>query len=146
MASDEPQSREHADGQQRAALPRGGDGTRSPGSAQPQSSHVFYGTSGCLRVTPKSAHSPCQPQVLLQAPGSGLPQVVRTAGWRPPKSGSGKRRGGFPVTTGTHPETRAEWNDGVALRPPLVCTGRVGRVGRWWSHGVGTAFTPCSPV
>ena len=43
--------RRPADGQQRAALRRGGDGTprRVPGSDHPQSSHVLYGTSdGCL--------------------------------------------------------------------------------------------------
>ena len=39
--------RRPADGQQRAALRREGDGTprRVPGSDQPQSSHVLYGTS-----------------------------------------------------------------------------------------------------
>ena len=34
-------------------------------------------------------------------------------------------------------------NEGVTLRPPPVCTGR-GR--RLCTHGVGTAYTPCSPV
>ena len=36
----------------------------------------------------------------------------------------GKTTGGYPATTGTDPETKAEWNNSVALRPPLVCTGR----------------------
>ena len=33
-------------------------------------------------------------------------------------------------------------DDGVSLRPPPVCTGR-GR--RWFTHGVRTAYAPCSP-
>ena len=34
-------------------------------------------------------------------------------------------------------------DEGVTLRPPPVCTGRGGR---WCTHGVGTAYAPCSPV
>ena len=34
-------------------------------------------------------------------------------------------------------------DDRVTLRPPTVCTDRGVR---WFSHGVGTVYTPCSPV
>ena len=47
--------RRPADGQQRAGPPREGDGTprRVPGSDQPQSSHVLYGTSeGFILLVP----------------------------------------------------------------------------------------------
>ena len=45
--------RRPADGQQRAALRREGDGTQSRGSDQPQSSHVLYGTSeGFILLVP----------------------------------------------------------------------------------------------
>ena len=45
--------RRPADGQQRAALPREGDGTQSRGSDQPQSSHVLYGASeGFILLVP----------------------------------------------------------------------------------------------
>ena len=58
---------------------------------------------------------------------------------RPPKSGDQGDDGRCPSDEGNRP--RDSWVDnGVALRPPLVCTGRGGR---WFTHGVGTAYTPC---
>ena len=51
-----------------------------------------------------------------------------------------KVTGGYPATKGTDPETELRGTTGSRYGH-LVCTGR-GR--RWFTHGVGTAYTPCS--
>ena len=99
--------RRPADGQQRAALRREGDGTRSPGSDQPQSSHVLYGASeGSILLVPTRftefhISSPV-PSMSLRAkdhledtkvavfPSLRAPQDDQSgsaADWRSPKSG-----------------------------------------------------------
>ena len=153
--------RRPADGQQRAALRRECDGTRSRGPDQTQSSHVLNGTSGglvlwCLRVTsePTSAH-PCL-SVCLRA--KRPPEDTRwrsSRGTAPHKKSSlaaqrtgGHRRVTTRKTTGDlatrrgagDPERRAEWMTvlrcGHLRSAPVVvevcCT-----------HGVGTAYIPC---
>ena len=68
------------------------------------------------------------------------PAAQRSGGHR--RVATRKTTGGYLATTGTDPETRAEWTT-VSLRPPPVCTGRGGRL---FTHGAGTAYAPCSPV
>ena len=132
-----------------------------PGSDQPKSSHVLCGTSGglvlwCLRVPLKSTSAHQCPRLCLRAkdhlttPDGVLPEVLRpkrrpvrprtvlaaTEEWRP-----GRR---LAVTQRQREPTQWQsWMDNrVALQPPPVCS----RGGRWFTHGVGTANTPCSPV
>ena len=49
---------------------------------------------------------------------------------------------GYPATKGTDPETELSGTKGSPYGR-LVCTGRGGR---WFTHGVGYAYTPCSLV
>ena len=114
--------RRPADGQQRAALRREGDGTRSQGLISPQSSPVLCSTRGglilwCLRVQPEStsAHPRCRKQDLLSALGGGLPEVLRPS--RAAQRTGGHRRVATRKVTGDlatrrgagDPVTRAEW-------------------------------------
>ena len=112
-----------ADGQQRAAHRREGDGTprRVPGSDQPQSSHVLYGTSGGSYPSGAYAFRRSRGQKdHLRTPFGGLPEVLRPArspvrqrsGWWSPKSDDQEDGGrlGYPKRSRRPREReRAEW-------------------------------------
>ena len=153
--------RRPADGQQRA-----GDGTprRVPGSDQPQSSHVLYGTSeGFIllvptRFTEVHISSPVSSMCLRAKdhlegtkvavfPSLCAEQKVQTG-----SAAAGGHRGvATRKTTGVlttrrgagDPERRAEWMTvlryGHLRSAPVV-------VGVGYTQGVGTAYTPCSAV
>ena len=65
------------------------------------------------------------------------PAAKRTGGYR--RVATRKVTGGYPAPKGTDKRVRAEWNNSVTLRPPVVCTGRGGGS---FTHGLGTACTP----
>ena len=89
-------------------------------------------SSWCLRMTSEVHISSPVPSMCLRAKDhvEGT-KVAVTEEWRP----------GYPKRS-RRPRER-ELSGRVTLRPPPVCTGR-GR--RWFTHGAGTAYAPCSPV
>ena len=95
----------------------------------------------CLRVSPKSvsAHLLCRTQDLLSALGGGLPEVLRSTR-RPVQHRSGLAvtkgdgRLGYPKRS-RRPSDRAEWTMVLRYGHDVGFT-----------HGVGTAHTPCSLV
>ena len=118
--------RRPADGQQRAALRREGDGTprRVPGSDPPQSSHVLYGTSGVLSSAAYALHQSLLQlkSVLSCLQAKRPPEDTRWRSSRGTTSSAAKRTGGHRrvatrKTTGdlatqrgaSDPERRAEW-------------------------------------
>ena len=153
MASNHTRSRELATTQQAGPHEDGLTGSSGrpptrgwrdevPGSDQPQSSHVLYGTRGgfilwCLRVTSESTSAHQCPSLCLRAkdhlrtPGGGLPEILRPA--RRPV----RQRIGLVATA----EWTAEWT--IVLRYGHVWSAPV-VVDVGFTHGVGTAYTPCS--
>ena len=151
-----------ADGQQRAALRREGDGTprRVPRSDQPQSSHVLYGASeGFILLVParftevhiSSAVSSMCLRAKDHLEGTKVAVFPRNCAEEKVQTGSaaagGHRRVATRKTTGDlttrrgagNPVRRAEWMTvsryGHLRSAPTLVT-----------QGVGTACTPCSAV
>ena len=108
----------------RRARRREGDGTEVPGSDQPQSSHVLYGTAGVLSSGAYAFHqSPlqltrvCACACGLRTPGGDRPNLCApqkdqsgsAAGWRLPKSSDQEDDGRLPSDKGNRPRDKAEW-------------------------------------
>ena len=129
MASDHPLSREPAMTHPlvptkfrwrpaAGGLPRRGAWTRSPGSDQPQSSHVLYATRAVVRwchqestavqtvPVPRSPEGTWRRSLLPCACVKSSPAAQ--ADWRPPARGDEVTTVGCPVTKGTEPETRTD--------------------------------------
>ena len=116
MASDHRQSREHAT-------------TQRPGPHE----------------DPLTASSgrPSEERVTGHQEGSrGLISPSRRMFSTAPVNQEDDGRPGYPKRS-RRPSAICCVDDGVTLRPPPVCTGRGGRLS---TQGVGTAYTPCSPV
>ena len=130
-ASDHTQSREHAMTQQAGPhedplTASSGRPSNEPGSDQPQSSHVLYGTNGVVPTRDIEVHisSPFSSMCLrakdhLRTPGGGLPEPLRPT-TRPVRQRRGlaviteeatrKTTGDLTTRRGAgDPETRAEW-------------------------------------
>ena len=153
MASDHTLSREHAptrwpprrpaDGQQRAALRRGSDGTRSRGLSSPSRRMFSTAPAGVSfpLVPARDTGSPRQltPCAVSKSsyrhqeavfPRYCAPQKVKTGS----AAAGGHRRvatrkttGGNPATKGTDPERRAEWmtvsrHGHLQSAPVVVCS------------------------
>ena len=104
----------------------------TPGSDQPQSSHVLYGTSSkvilqCPRVSPgsTSAHSLCRKQDLQSALGGSLPEVPRpglaaTEEWRPGRRWAASQRQREPSQRDTTEWTMVLRCDHIGSAPVVV--------------------------
>ena len=144
--------RRPADGQQRAALrervtghQEGSRGLINPSRRMFSTAPVRGVSSWCLRVSPKSTSAQQCP-----ACACGQKTILRAPRWRSSR-GTAQKKKSRPAAQRlaateewrATPVQRAEWMTVSRYGPPPVCTGR-GR--RLCTHGVGTAYTPCSPV
>ena len=116
-------------------------------------------SSWCLRVSLNFTSAHQWPSMSLRAKdhleGTKVAVSPRYCAEQKVQTGSaaagGHRRVATRETTGDlatrrgagDPETRAEWMKVLRYGHLPVCTGRGGR---WCTHGVGTAYAPCSPV